>query len=553
MLETNIRIVRPGPKLYVRTRQAIVAGANLTPDLLQRACGTLRHRHGLAAIPVAADRPTLLVASGTPIQPIHLEGENWEIDVVDSHESGGCLMLADQDGCDLLPQLIERALLAHLARYTKLWTLGSPRIWYEVEPCFEKDGVAAHRRYEIAALVVDKIGVGVAVDVGTAFFTCDSLAYFFDQTASEAEQERRGGRFTELTSRQKGQKGTLLYNNGRSRVKCYFESAPAGITCSTTGNIRAKGRTFDSLLAYYRQDFPELVVAEDEPAVRVSFPGIDRPQWVAAKLLIARVMNEDLPESLASIDKIKPADRRGLIQSFWTSLGPHPFGNVAPGLLDGFWRPGNDRTTQLPPPTLVFGQGKRLLPSTTPSAATHRASYRQRLDYLVRSGCYAVPPMMARTIYCVFPRHLEEPVSQLATGLAERIAYLTQRSVDATLVPYDSIADATKKLRSLEGGGMTLVVLNDEPEAYYEVAFQLRDWRIKRLTERTLLQKHKNLTKGAWDSKTRALDLLLGKRRWQGFIDLNALDVIQQLDAVPFRLDQAGPYEAQLVIDVVIK
>lgn len=550
MLETNIRIVHPGHTLYVWVRRATVAGTSLTPDLLQRACGRLRYQHGLAAIPVAGDQPTLLAASDKPIQPIRLVGEDWELDLADSGEPGIRLTLANRAGRELLPQLVERALLAHLARHTKLWTVDSPRIWYEAEPCTESEGVAAYRRYEVAAVLVDEIGVGVAVDVGTAFFTVDNLAYIFDQTVSATEHERRAAQFAELTSRQRGQKGTLLYNNGRSRVKCYFESAPEGITCSTTGRIRAKGRSYDSLLSYYQQEFPELIIGKDAPALRVSFRNVDRPQWVAAELVRARVMNDDVPECLGSIDKIEPAVRRVLIQGFWASLGPRPFGKVAPGLREGFWRPDAARTAQLPPPVLVFGEGRQLPGPTTHSIVAHRDNYRQRLEYLGEAGCYAVPPTMTRSIHCAYPRCLEKASRQLAADLAERIAYLTRCSVDTTLVPYDSIADAIEKLRAVASGSVVLFVLNEEPEAYHEVAFQLGDWRVKRVTERTLLQQYKNLTKGAWDRRTNSLSPQLGKGRWEGFIGLNALDVLQQLDVVPFRLDQAGPYEAQLVIDV---
>ncbi len=379
VLETNIRIIHPGLSLYVWVRHATVAGSNVTFDLLERACGRLRYQHGLAAIPVASDQPVLLVASDKPVVPIRLEGEDWDLDVADSGKPSERAALNSQDGNRLLPQLVERALEAHLARHTTLWTLDSPRIWYEATPCFNNEGIAAYRRYEIGALLIDGIGVGVAVDIGTAFFTIDSLAYFYDQGVPDAEQKRRADLFAELTLRQKGQKGTLLYNNGRSRVKCYFESAPPGATCSTTGRFRVKGQSYDSLTAYYRQEFPELVVAEDAPAVRVSFRNIDRPQWVAAELVRARVMNDDVPESLGSIDKIKPVERRGLVQEFWASLGPHPFGKVAPGVQEGFWRPDVNRAVQLPLPSLVFGKGQRLPTPATHSTSAYQAHYRQRL------------------------------------------------------------------------------------------------------------------------------------------------------------------------------
>ena len=66
--------------------------------------------------------------------------------------------------------------------------------------------------------------------IGTAFFTTRSLDYFFDPEVSDVEYRRRRGWFDRLTDRQSGQKGTLLYDNGRTRTKCYFEDAPHGVT-----------------------------------------------------------------------------------------------------------------------------------------------------------------------------------------------------------------------------------------------------------------------------------------------------------------------------------
>src|SRR5206468_1337323 len=78
MLETNLRIVRPGYSLKIAVRRASVQGPTLSPDLLERACGVLRYRHGLAAV---TSDSGLLVATDRPLTPLHLESEEWELDV----------------------------------------------------------------------------------------------------------------------------------------------------------------------------------------------------------------------------------------------------------------------------------------------------------------------------------------------------------------------------------------------------------------------------------------------------------------------------------------
>ncbi len=46
------------------------------------------------------------------------------------------------------------------------------------------------------------------------------------------------------------------------------------------------------------------------------------------------------------------------------------------------------------------------------------------------------------------------------------------------------------------------------------------------------------------------MSLELGMSRWRSFVTLNALKVLQLLDAIPYRAEPEGPYEAQLAIDV---
>src|SRR5262249_9772928 len=157
-------------------------------------------------------------------------------------------------------------------------------------------------------------------------------------TVPKDEQQRRSRIFMTMTKRQMGQKGTLLYDTGRSHHKCYFEQAPEGVTCGGTEKIRIKGRTYESLFAYYRANYPTLAVTDDTPAVKVSFVGLGKPQWVAADRLTARVMNEDLPGALSSVDKIAPASRYEVLQEFWKRLEDKPLGLVAAGFEKGYWR-----------------------------------------------------------------------------------------------------------------------------------------------------------------------------------------------------------------------
>jgi hypothetical protein len=550
MIETNIRVVYPGKNFYMRVRNAEVRGSNLSIDLIERACGRLRYQYGLAAVPVSGNLHRLLVSTSRSIPSIHMEDEEWELEISDTGEKTQILTLADSNGNKYLSPLLERALMANLARNTQLWTLDSPRIWYEPEPFMVDAGIAVYRRYQITAIPLDDEGIGIAVDVGTAFFSTDSLAYFFDPDVLNEELLRRGKSFAQLTNRQAGQKGTLLYDNGIARVKCYFESAPQGITCSTTGKIRVKGQTYDSLYEYYKAEYPKLKITPSSPAVRVSFSNISRPQWVAAEHVIIRVMNDSVPRSLSSVDKIKPQERRDLIEEFWTDLGETPFGMGLPKPYSDFWRPRQDRVSQFEIPELSFGQN-RVLTQPSNTAKAYRENYRQRLEYLDEFGCYYVPPDMPRIMYFAYPDTLDEKIcKKLAQDLTLAIQSWIPYSMQA-IQPrgYNSVSEAIDTLRN-DQEGIVVFVLNDEPSAYHEVSFQLDRWRVKRITEYELSKHYKYLKNGMWNRKKKEPDLRRGQKRWQDFVTFNALEVLQLLDVVPYRFSQAGDYEAQLFIDV---
>jgi hypothetical protein len=139
---------------------------------------------------------------------------------------------------------------------------------------------------------------------------------------------------------------------------------------------------------------------------------------------------------------------------------------------------------------------------------------------------------------------------RLARDLADTLSTLTRRQVTILLIDFATVADAVDKLKRQAPSGVAMFVLNDEPTAYHDVSFGLPDWRVKRLTQRTLRQHYAFLHEGLQNGQTQGPIRGRGKARWDRYIMENALGMAQLLDLVPFRLDQAGPYEAQLAIDV---
>lgn len=170
---------------------------------------------------------------------------------------------------------------------------------------------------------------------------------------------------------------------------------------------------------------------------------------------------------------------------------------------------------------------------------------------MARYGSYDTPLATNRKIPCAYPRHLAEATAaQFASDIASAILEYTGIRVETSLVAYDTVSDVAAELGGPDQSGVALVILNEEPTAYHEVAHRLHEWRIKRVTDRQL-GRHYDLLKNGWqDRVTGVPDLVRGATRWKEFVSLCSLDILQLLDVIPFRVVQAGPYEAQLAIDV---
>ena len=172
------------------------------------------------------------------------------------------------------------------------------------------------------------------------------------------------------------------------------------------------------------------------------------------------------------------------------------------------------------------------------------------MNLLRDGGCYSLPPASPRLIHCAYPQGMgEEAPTRLLTTLCDMLSDWTSKKFEGRLVAFSDVDDGIEKLKRIEAG-MALFVLNEEPHAYYDVSYELSKWRVKRFTQRRLCQSFMGLVEGVWDRKTRAKSVERGKRDWDRFVEMSALDVFQQLDGIPWCIDGDSPFDAQLVIDV---
>ena len=446
---------------------------------------------------------------------------------------------------------MERALLVHLPNATNLWRLDSPRKWLDRNPFACREDIQAYRRFEVSALLVDDVGVAISVDISTAFLGMRRLDYYFAGGLLPEEMNRRQELFGRLTSRQKGQKGTLVYRVGSMTRVCYFEKCSPGQTCGRTPEMKINGQTYASLFDYYAQRYPEAKVGRDERAVLVSFQGLGQPVWVAARFLQVRIMNDSLPDSLAAVDKIAPLERVRMIEQFWAALGDAPLGKAPFTLIPGFWRPAAERVITARLPELEFAGGKVLGSPARIDPAEYRKHFRQRGEMLESAGVYHLPMSTDRTIHCAYPNSVsEEAATQLSGDVARAVSKWTKVPFKANLVTYNALTDATTRLRSSGPAGTVLFVLDESPAAYYDSAYHLAGWRVKRVTEASLRRHFRYLQEGVRDKRTNEMNVRKGWQKWDRYVQMNALGVLQQMDGIPYRIPSIGNFEAQLAIDV---
>ncbi|MDZ7290663.1 MAG: hypothetical protein ONB44_13910 [candidate division KSB1 bacterium] len=549
MKEANVYIIKGGINFCLDVRVAELRSQDNSPDLFEKACSALSRRHGLPAVKIVnSERRKLLVFSKHPIPYLELRGDNWLAEIIDSGECQR-LSFSDRVHRDTLAQLVERMILIAVRKRGDLWKLESNRIWYESQPFNEFEDISAFRRYHFSVVPIDGVGLGLAVHVSTAFFTNWTVAdYFRNGTVSSDKGKRE--RFEYLSQRQKGQKGTLLYNTGKSKHKCYFEEYLDGVTCETTGRIPVKGKTFSSLFDYYQSIRSPF--SKHDAVARVSFKGIDRPVIVAARALRLRVMNDALPNSLKQIDKIAPKERRQLIEGFLAELTKSSYLNGKLNIEHHPWRPDTKKCQEIALPSLLFAGGKRLEAPTNPGIQEYRNYYRQRLSLLTEVGCYHVPITMNKYIKVVVPQHIDEKAQhRLATDIESRFVRWTKKSCEVEIVTYATIEEAVTKLHKYPSPGLAIIVFdNDDPATYYNLAYELNSWRIKRITSSELKKKYNVLVNDESRAKDKNGKIPKGVQSWQSFIDLNALDGLQQLGCVPWTIATELNYEGHLVIDV---
>ena len=137
----------------------------------------------------------------------------------------------------------------------------------------------------------------------------------------------------------------------------------------------------------------------------------------------------------------------------------------------------------------------------------------------------------------------------MAKELTQKLSRWTRRTISYELRRYGYLDKELSELRVKQPGMVVFVFRNREPADYFMVAYELSESRVKRIRQKTLVDRHERLTL-AERGQLRENDNHSAKQQWSQFITLSALDVLEQLVCIPYAYDENYTYEATLAIDV---
>lgn len=125
----------------------------------------------------------------------------------------------------------------------------------------------------------------------------------------------------------------------------------------------------------------------------------------------------------------------------------------------------------------------------------------------------------------------------------------TGKEIVSVPLTYNRIQDGIASVDRLTQEGLLLFVMNDEPNAYFDISLHLGHRRPQHMTAATLLDHFDKLQNGAWDRRERRVTARRGRMLWESFVSLVAINLLQLYDGVPWAIE-AGPFETTVVIDV---
>ncbi len=529
-IETNIKIIKPGPNLRLKVQVIQLDGHKLSKKQVESLCNKLSYRHSIAAIPFYHDNEwQVIVRKQANFSSIQIKEENWAIIVDLENAFFHTLNYQDKNHQELLAEFFKRNLLIQIVKKTNWWRFNSPRIFYKQKPLEKMSGVSAFERFEISTVVIESAGIGISIETGMAYFTSNSVAFYI--------KNNREDEFLHLIRRQQEQKGTLLYKGPKGAQQCYFVENPH-CSCKHTPRMKIEGKSYRNIVTYYKENY-NITINPNSPAVVVSFIKGSDPVHVPAEWLFVRLMNNAVPWRLEKLSKIPPHIRRYKINEFWKQLGNKPFGIDLNEISYPFYAPQQQESGRIDMPALLFGKGQILKKPQLSTPKNYNNHFRQRKRFLTDANCFHVPPNIPRKLFFACPHHLKEVMYKFGEDACKKVSNLTGITVTPIIYTYeDSHLEAVIPLS--DKTGVLTFVMNNDPALYFNIAYDLKNLNIKRITEKQLLR-HGNYLK---ENSPK------GQKRWDTFVEMNVYSIIQLMGNIPWIPAKKLNYDIQLAIDV---
>lgn len=544
-METNIRIVGKGNALYFVARKVQLSVKDLQMDHLQTLC-TLLKKHNIAAVPYSKQgNNCLLIQASDGFKDINLslaheqgKGSTFSVRLTCTNEKL-TLYISEEDERKYIEDWYMRRLQINVLQKTGFYIINkSPNVYYDCTPIFSEEDedcdIVAYRRYYLFTEYFEGKGLGVGIDVGTAYFSRHSVEYYF--------REGKEKRFEELKSRQSTEyKGTLLYKGPNGRSRCYWDKWGDGLTLSQTRSFAMNGRQFTNSYDYFQKVYPDFKVFANDLVAFVSFKGIGTVP-VPARLLFLTVGTDNLTDDINQQDKYTAQQKRNLINQFWHQMGKEPFGyNI--GLQPRYYSPDEAAGGTFTIPALQFAREKILQGPKRRLPMDYKKYYIQKYHTLKDTGCYYTPPTMERELHFVFPSFINERGRQrILNDLLKETISLTGKE----LTPIDHIYNKEEHLEMIydlknnyETGTVVFIFDNNDPSNYFTISQELKGWKIIRMTMQELNRK-----------LNRLYNHPKGRANWDAYIALNAFKIVTELGCIPYMFTEPLSYQAQLVIDV---
>jgi hypothetical protein len=117
--------------------------------------------------------------------------------------------------------------------------------------------------------------------------------------------------------------------------------------------------------------------------------------------------------------------------------------------------------------------------------------------------------------------------------------------------PYANLEEGMARVQHEAPPGVVVFVFEDnDPAAYFEIEYGLKQWRVKRVTTETLEEKYSPAQPFIALGPDAPRPTPQPLKDWRSFVRMCALDVLQRLGCLPWRVEPTSGFEAELSIDV---